>query len=315
MSSGTQAPNMQKLSQIVEALGPITGDDRDTWLGKRAHRRSNVILPVRLRVLGASEKPSGPAFAARSRDISANGLGLTVPEELDLHRQFQVEVFTVKGTWAGRMRLVHCTQTIGGYKVGLVCADSDGFPVQLPAEEELPAEAAAPSACTDDPTQVLTLEQAREEVRQAVHRYQLAESTWGLLGNSMKKELKRLLENFPEPQTSRIDREPRRSSYRHDVEGSVHLLVSTPGGYDLITTQIADISEGGARILLSANPQAQVEQGQQGWTRGIRAAVGIWTPEAGTLWIPAQIVHDGSPLFNERSVGLQFIRAGSYPLH
>ncbi|HOA73833.1 MAG TPA: PilZ domain-containing protein [Phycisphaerae bacterium] len=304
MASQTHVSDMQMLSHIMEAFGPITAGDSDTWSGKRAHPRQDLILPVRLRLVTGAENVREPAFTARSRDISCRGLGLTVPCKLEPHKHFDVEVFTDRGTWVGRMRLVHCTQTIGGYKVGLECAAADG--------DE--AEAAERDRCRSDESssEILTLEQACEEVRHWLRRYQLAEVTWGLFGMTVHREVQRILRGFPPPPPSRIKLEPRRRNYRHEVEGSVHLLVSRPKGPELVTTRIVDLSAGGARVMLSKEPGAQPSDAS-GWVSGLWMAVGIWTPDQGTVWLPARAVHGGSPLFTEKSIGLEFVRASDFP--
>lgn len=313
MTSGTRATGGRSLSLVVQKLGPINRPSRDTWLGKRGHRREDFVQPVRLRKLSKSGQPSSPAFTARSRDISANGLGLTVPEPFDMHQPFQVEIFTEADTWLGHMRLVHCTQTVGAYKVGLVCTGSDGLPLDLPAEN-IEATRSSSETAHADPGQVLTLDQALDEVRQAVRRYALAELSWGLMGKPMQKELERILEGFPTPAPSRARLEPRRSAYRHDVEGSVHTLLAAPGGCELVTTDIADISAGGLRLVLSPHASArEVGVRSRAWQAGVFAAVGIWVPDSGTLWLPTRVVHGSSPLFKEESVGLQFVRGNDFP--
>lgn len=298
MPSTSQPASLQALSQFIEALGPISEDTLDRWSGKRAHPRRDLIVPVRLTPLGESENPRGPVFTVRSRDISDNGLGLIYPYEIEYGQHFEVEIISEEGAWQGRMQLVHCTQTVGGYKLGLRYAPGTAEPVLSgSAETEV-------DPCTeeDEHSDILTVEQAQAEVCQALRRYQLAEATWGLFGARMEWEIKRILNSLPPPLESRLKLEPRRSDYRHEVEGHVHLLVSGEDGQTLVTTRIADLSAGGARLVLSP------DQADAPWPSGSPAAVGIWTAENGTLWLPARIVHDGSPLLENKSVGLQFVR-------
>lgn len=297
----TEAPKVETLARLAELLSPITWGNLDTWLGKRAHRRGDVAVSVRLRLLDEPGYTLGPAFTARTRDLSANGLGLVMPEKLPLYQLLQVEVFTHKAAWTGPMRLVHCTQTVGGYKVGLVCTGSDGRPLQLPPESGVESGL--------DNSFLFSLERARKEASRAFRRYRWAEATWGLLGRSMEKELKRILDSLPTPQSSMFKLEQRRRRYRHRVEGSVHLLVWTGRGCDLVETEISDISAGGAQLVLppssAGSHRANVSPM---WMLGQWAAVGIWTPAQSTAWFPCRIIHGGSRP-GDRVIGLQFVPA------
>lgn len=304
----TEAPKVETLARLAELLSPITWGSQDTWLGKRDHRRGDVAVSVRLRMLDEPGHEHGPAFTARTRDISANGLGLVMPEKLPLYQLLQVEVFTHKAAWTGPMRLVHCTQTVGGYKVGLVCTGSDGRPLQPPPEPEVESE--------PDGSFLFSLERARKEVSRAFRRYRWAEATWSLLGRSMEKELKQILDSLPIPQSSMFKLEQRRRHYRHRVEGGVHLLVWTGRGCDLIETEISDISAGGAQLVLSPNPVGLHRPNvSPRWMLGQWAAVGIWTPAQSTMWFPCRIIHGGSRS-GARVIGLQFVPASECrPLH
>lgn len=313
MAAMIEEPPVQTLSEVLQALGPIKANGSfDKWSGKRVQPRADVMLPIRLRPVGEVDDPRGPAFTARSRDMCEQGLGLTIPYQLNANQAYQVEIFTEMGTWVGRMRSVHCTQTIGGYKVGMQCVPDEDRRSQA---EEI---AADQNACADEQSSILTLEQAREEVRQATRRYQLAEMTWGMFGVQMEREIKRILDKLPPPLETRLKLEPRRDAYRYEVEGYAHLLVSTEAGQQLVTMPISDISAGGARIMLSGSPEAEsVQPGTDrgSWQTGSPVALGLWTEENGTLWLPARVAHCGSEWFEEKSVGLQFIPARALQDH
>jgi len=306
MSSQTEVATLQLLSEVIECVGNIDRDRVDTWSGKRSSPRSEIILPVRLRPLDGIKKPAGGAFTARTRDICDSGLGVTIPYELALAQQFQVEVFTDKGSWVGPMKVAHCTQTIGGYKVGLQSATaSDELGTGEPPSQE---QTARPEPQDSDS---LSTAQASEEIRRALRDYRLAEKTWGMFGVCLDRQIGKLLSGLA-PADGAIRQELRREHFRQAVEGQVHVLLPTGGGRVLMTTQIADISAGGARLLIQPRVvrhrwgEKAIEQG--GWHAGKTVVIGLWTQESGTLWLPCRIVHCAARRPSGLTVGLQFVR-------
>lgn len=290
MPAGLSSPILKRLIDHVEKMGPINNNDK--WLGKRTCPRILMTLPARLRLLDEAGTVQGPAFTARSRDISERGLGLTVPYHLEPLKTFQVEMFTVIGTLVGRMQTLHCTQTLGGYKLGMqwigVPHGSDALSMQPPTSKlGLSMPPGKPQSET------LTFEQALDEIRQAMRKYYVASISKGLLGLSMEREIGKVLDTLPTPEDQAAQQESRRRALRHPVEGQVHLMVSTPQGHEMSNNEIADISSGGARVLL-VPPNAVESCGKppqdMPWPHGTHITMGMWTT-TGTLWLPAQVVH------------------------
>jgi hypothetical protein len=190
MSAGLDSPNLNRLLDIIEKLGPI--NKSVTCLGKRRHYRVNLTLPVRLQLINEQGKTQGPALTARSRDISEQGLGLTVPSNLGEHRHFKVELFTTIGSLIGRMETLHCTQAIGGYRVGMRWVE----PVQTNArpQQQSQSNLGLSMAPGKPQSEIITFQQAREEIRQAMRKYYVASISSGLLGLSMEREIGRVIE-------------------------------------------------------------------------------------------------------------------------
>lgn len=304
MSAGLDSPNLNRLIDLIEKLGPIK--NHDAWLGKRQHRRVEMVLPVRLRLFDEQGNTQGPAFAARSRDVSEQGLGLTVPSNLGERRHFKVEMFTIIGSLVGRMETLHCTQTNGGYKIGMrwIEAPLGRTSPQRPGQSSL----SLSMAPGKPQSEILTFKQALEEIRQAMRKYYVASISRGLLGLSMEREIGRVIESLPAQPDADIKAEPRRKAFRHEVEGQVHLMVSTPQGHEFSSNDIADFSKGGARVVIMP-PRAVETFGKPPealpWSSGTSVSLGMWT-QTGTLWLPARVTHCDQRSDELILAGLQF---------
>jgi hypothetical protein len=263
------------------------------------------------------------------RDISAGGLGLTVPYDLELYQQFQVELFSEAGTLIGRMRSMHCTQTIGGYKLGLQWIGPLAERAAKPRPLDLSLMLSMPPGKPQ--SEVMTLSQAREEIRQALRKYYVATVSRGLLGLSMEREIARIVESLPVPEDLGIRCEPRRQAWRHEVVGQVHLASLAPQPPMLSNYDIADISLGGARVIIVTSDQdgrtgstgrqaasGTIDSGTKESAAscepafdtsllqpGTAVVLGLWTQGGGTVWLPAGVVHRGESDTNLK-IGLQF---------
>lgn len=299
MSDRIDVPALQQLSEVIQLLGPIDRDEADTWSGKRANGRTSVLLPTRIRILDEQENPQGPALTARSRDVSERGIGLVIPYPIDLLKHYQVELFTEMGTWSGRMKAMHCTQTVGGYKVGLESLDAPPPPpLRQPATSLEPQE-----VCEGEP---FTLEQAQEEVRRALRGYYRARRSLGVFGVNLEDEINRVIKALPPSDDCEIQVEPHRREYRHDVQGQVYLLMLAEGKPQLLAADIADISAGGARLVVPAD-EAEAVPAEVGTAAGAEtpAVIGLWT-QSGTVWLPASVTHRENAENGAVSIGVQF---------
>ncbi|MBI4581711.1 MAG: PilZ domain-containing protein [Planctomycetes bacterium] len=310
MSRDAELPTLRMLSEVIVTLGPITHEGAHApGCDQRSSRRNDIVLPVRLRLVGEHDRLSGPAITARSRDISDRGLGVVSPSLIELNRPCQVELFTDLGTWIGRMKGAYCTQALNGYQIGLQCI---GEPPAR-ADDERASQPVQRVSGADE----LTPQQAGREIQQALRRYHLAKYSWGLFGLSMEQEISRLIQTLPAPPETRVRMEPRRRHYRQEVEGEVHLAIPTADGYRLGTMDITDISIGGARLAVRTDPALPAERSnpvvQADWQSGQPLILGLWTHYAGTLWLPTRVVHCAElhPMLGMTFVGLRFGHDGS----
>jgi hypothetical protein len=303
MSSDSDLTVPNPLQDLIRSLGPITA--HDTWLVKRRYQRVDIILPARLRSTADHGNPHAPAFTARSRDISEDGVGLVVPYKIDLAEEFQVELFTEQGTVIGCMKSVHCTQTIGGYKVGMEWLR----PMQ---ESEGPARSEGSASDSDGDQTPLTPEQVREEIREAMRKYSLGTVSRGAQGTSVEREVARIMELMPEASPARNRDEPRRKGHRHPVQGQIHFAVPAEDGTDLKldNAEILDFSVGGVRVAAAIPDTTAGGAGKAGSLQSAlrtRVVIGFWM-DGGTIWLPAQVVHARKCSPELMIYGIRFVR-------
>ncbi len=301
MSPRIDAPALQLLSEVIALLDTNERENTDTWSGKRDSRRTSVLLPLRLRPLDAEGKPYGPAFTARSRDICERGVGLTIPCVLPLQDKYQVEMFTDIGTWVGRMQAVHCTQTVGGYKVGMESLDTP-----RPERPTTPAQSVTEPVTPE--SEPLTVDEARVEIHEALRNYYRAKYSWGLLGVSLETQIQRVMNTLPPADDADIRTDPRRACCRQEVQGEIYVLVLAQGGPELLTAQIADISCGGARVIVPSSAELPVEMASGEDATASAVIVGLWTKDSGTVWVPARLVHRQDLASSGVSLGLEFMQ-------
>ncbi len=98
----------------------ITGRT-DSYEGKRQNARTSWSVPVVLRL---NEDGFERILYTMSRDVSLSGLGVVGKERLPVMTQVEIWVGSEDRCVMGRV--MHCTQTIGGYVIGIefdLCAD------------------------------------------------------------------------------------------------------------------------------------------------------------------------------------------------
>ena len=109
--------SQSKLSDIVWQVEHAPSAFTDRWLGKRFDARTALAVPVWLQPW--TEAGQSPPEQYTIRDISLSGIGIYA------HRAMQIDDmvlarFGINSTcWSGPMRVRHCTETVGGYKIGL----------------------------------------------------------------------------------------------------------------------------------------------------------------------------------------------------
>jgi hypothetical protein len=85
---------------------------------KRKHHREDVYPDiVQVQLLRYRGTPI--AVHARARDLSETGIGLTAREEIGTGEFVDLQFYLGSDLYSARAFVVHSTQTVGNYKVGL----------------------------------------------------------------------------------------------------------------------------------------------------------------------------------------------------
>ena len=87
----------------------------DTYAGKRRYPRVTWVVPVTVEFLDGER--AGENDFAMSKDISEGGVGLRCRRPLAVRTL--VRVMTDEGAPCVHARVMHCTETLGGFIVGL----------------------------------------------------------------------------------------------------------------------------------------------------------------------------------------------------
>jgi hypothetical protein len=118
MSSATSAASQtQDLIDLWLADAKLYGQ-KDPYLGKRRHPRYQWKMPVDMDVL--SIDGSQCRLYAQTRDISEGGIGLECRQQLEPDSRVRIRLEGQLEAIEGYV--VHCTQGLGKYLVGVVFA-------------------------------------------------------------------------------------------------------------------------------------------------------------------------------------------------
>ena len=281
MSSVPGRQTAELLSELVDGAQLWDEVEPGTELGQRSSSRFMVFLPVYVRT--PSESGIGEAHGYQLIDISPSGLGFTSDHPFEPGYSVLVELCANNTHWNGRMQVVHCTETVSGYQVGCKVVDSPPSQNSLPSDDDYPARQRGSTSLQD----------LRDEVYRAMRAYCLARRTWGLLGASVKKNVRKVIAGLP-PLPTEAPRDCRRKHQRLRMEGDVHLVLGLDSGWRRMRPRIVDASRDGVGLLFPLDRvDDQVEQelvGEFKIRAGIPALVGFGAGP-NTLWVPVRIVN------------------------
>jgi hypothetical protein len=256
------------------------------------------VIPFKMQIL--TDTGAGPPFTATLRDISETGLGLTSQISLSTGVAVSVEVCVNNLTWKGRMKVVHCTATISGHKVGLELAERP--PMQSPRtrEEE------AVERLRDE----IALERTKTQIVTAIRAYQLAHRTWGFLGTALKKRMRHVLTTLA-PDIEAEAGPSGRKEPRLAMTGDVHVVVPVCYGWKWMAASIVDVSESGVQVVFNrdglTDPKERELTGEFDLKPGTPMIVGIGM-QPDTLWVPARILHCEEAEQSMVRVGATFVK-------
>jgi hypothetical protein len=294
MDARTRVPSLAELISVLEIDEHALGDG---GTGKRSTPRFPLVIPVSVRAI--KEDGPGPETTCRLWDISATGMCTTSYFRFEEGQRLLVELVIEDIGWCGEMRVMHCTQTISGYKIGLRLARP---------EEKLAEDAIATSESRSARQDRDWLPQTREEVARSMKGYQRARQTWGLLGLSVRKLIRKAIHELPEV-VPEEETEGRRLYARFPADIDTHLILAAGYGWHRLAARIENISEGGMRLLLNEDVvQTGAEREMMGdctVREGMPVMVGFGS-EPDTVWVPAEIVRCEPPVEGMVRVGILF---------
>jgi hypothetical protein len=245
------------------------------------------------------------------RDISGAGIGIYTYRPIPVDEVVAVSLALNGLVWSGPMRVQHCTETVGGFKVGL----------RSMGESEPSAESESHFRPNDNarPAQRSIMEPAamseiRDEIRKTVRAYHLARSSWGLLGIGIRLQIRRTIRTLagscvPEPAGSK------RKRPRSPANTDTRVIFRAYHGWRQATAWIMDVSEDGVGLampydLLDDDSVEQELVGDLHVRVGMSMIIGLGC-EPQRLWIPGEVVYCSEPTDRQVCAGVQFATPGS----
>ena len=113
MSSHT-TNSLRELAESGEGMTDVTGDES---LGKRCSARYGLPIPVKVSKVFRGR--IGPPCEYQLYNISDTGLCLRSQSKVEEGQRLLVELSVNDKSWRGEMVVQHCTQGLGGFKIGL----------------------------------------------------------------------------------------------------------------------------------------------------------------------------------------------------
>jgi len=291
-------PLAELLSRLAENIQCSHEVDRNMKHEKRASERYRLCTPVWIRPL--DESGPHPARGHRLCDISDSGLAFISKRPFEPGQIVLADLCVDHTKWGGKFQVVYHTGT-GDCRMGL----------RLSKNRSLPPDKAAKRSDHDPLTnlrKLVLLNQARDEIRQALRAYRLAHRTRGLLGTPMKRGIVRILKGLsPAIDGSKDDR--RRKHTRLRVEGNAHLVFPMRYGWQLIHAWALDVSQSGLRVLIDRDRVDDCAEHEL--TRRFQvqphmlAIVGFGAPWS-RLWVPGETVHCIAAKETTTEVGVRF---------
>jgi hypothetical protein len=297
MSTKKVQQDQGPLGQVFHGTQVIAKPDSTVAEEERRHTtRRRLSIPVWIRLVSGNN--ISPAQARQLIDISPTGLGVMSKAKLKPGQSMMVELCINNTTWSGPMKVVHCTETGGGYKIGLKVASKLPEGVTQAAEDNRGRK----------PSSTATFKKLQEEIPRAMRAYRQARVSWGLLGTPVKNNIMQIVCTRP-PLEEEFQGQSQRRHIRRQIAGDVHLVVPTYYGGKWLQAQILDISEGGAGLSIPFNMGSdEIERELSGDLRiapKVPVILGIGS-EPNIIWLPAEITRCSKPQGGEVCVGLAF---------
>ncbi|HSW45339.1 MAG TPA: PilZ domain-containing protein [Phycisphaerae bacterium] len=297
----TQDITLDEIVLVASENWPKEWSDR--WLGKRGRPRTTLTIPVR--VAFETDGDVGVAQTYSLRDISGFGIGLYTHHPVAPGSSTLVDLEINGMRWSGRMGVLHCTETIGCYKVGL------GLPGEAPRASQRLIEVVRAKQARSRSQEETNLSRIRDEASKAIRAYHLARMSWGLLGKAVRGRVRRIIKELSSSasvSTSLGVRKHPRSDVR-DVRADTCVVLRLHDSWRMFPVWLLDASEDGVGLSMTEDldndPIGRELAGEIRMRAGMTLIVRLGH-EPGRLWIPGEVMHCSQTDDGQVRVGVQF---------
>ena len=301
-------PRGATLGDLTLVASSEASELTDRLLGKRGQPRTALSIPVRVRF--AADDRESSAHLYTMHNISRTGISLYAHQPLPVDGIVNVGLFVNGLVWSGPMRILHCTETVGGYKVGL---ESMEEPEPSAGSESRPG----PNECVRPLCRPMmepaTFSEIRAEIRKTIRAYHLARASWGLLGGAIRVQIRRAIRTVAGPSVPE-QAGSRRKRPRSPVNTDTRVIFRAYHDWRQVAAWIIDVSEDGVglampdQLLDDAIEREMV--GDLHVSVGMTLIVGLGC-EPRRLWIPGEVVDCSEPADGQVRAGIQFATPAS----
>ncbi|NLX12781.1 MAG: PilZ domain-containing protein [Phycisphaerales bacterium] len=297
----TSKKYLPDLNELLDRIDEVDEVVRDRWLGKRTSPRYALNIPVVIQVL--TDNRVGPPVEYPLRDISDNGICFISKINICHGTWLRAQIEVNEACWSGNLCVAHCTETVGGFKVGADQAGPLGRKITSDPSHEIT------SSIQSRLREMESLKAIAEEIQTVIRAYDIARLSWGLLGTSLKKKILSIVRDLPPVADAPVE-QCRRKHPRKVMCGCAQLIVKTNYGRKRIDAKIINVSEGGGclQVRNSAleDPIERKMAGDLLIQPETTLMLGIGGPDE-MLWIPAEIRRMQKLDKKETEIGIQFV--------
>ncbi len=303
MSVETSKRYATNLFELVENLDATDDVARDRWLGKRSSPRYAYSTSAIVQVV--TDNRIGPPVEYPLRDISEDGLCFLSKIFICPGTWLRVQVGTDEAIWSGNMRVTHCTETVGGFKVGAnQSAALNKRKITDPSQE-------ITSSIQLRLREMESLKTVAEDICKIVRAYDFARLSCGLLGTSLKKRITQIVTQLPPAPVQPVT-QCRRKHPRKNMRKRVQFIIKTNYGRKRINARIINVSEGGGCLRIKNSvlddPIEKEMAGELLIQPRMTLMLGI-DESNGTLWVPTEIkrIQPVEENTSETEIGVAFV--------
>lgn len=288
---------------MIENLEATNEVARDRWLGKRSAPRYAYGTSAIVQVV--TDNRIGPPVEYPLRDVSEDGVCFLSKIFICPGTWLRVQVGVDAAIWSGNMRVAHCTETVGGFKVGAnQSAALNKRKITDPSQE-------VTSSIQSRLREMESLKTVADDICRIMRTYDFARLSCGLLGTSLKKKIAHIVTQLPPVPVQPVT-QCRRKHPRKSMRKRVQLIIKTNYGRKRINARIVNVSEGGGCLRLKNSvlddPIEKEMAGELLIQPQMTLMLGIDEPNE-TLWVPTKIkrIQPVEGNASETEIGVEFV--------